>query len=154
MEADSSYVLDGYPYMHDIRNDSFFAPLLYDDPFVFSYVSGARVCEKNKRWHHLTLDPFLGLLFNGDAEEPSPTPSKHRLSQGASIGIGVGVAAVVIVIAVLVILSIQVPAVKHFFRPFSKRTDQRLTTYKKPDGDGTPRGSWTAAVKPAGQKAE
>ena len=127
MESDTSYVLDGYPYSHPDRNVTDFPPLEQIDPFSLSFVTGTRVCENNTKWDHLTVDPFLGLLFNGQpdlTQPPTPSTKRSRLSTGQAVGIGISVVVLLGLFVAIAIVATQVPAVKHFFRPYAKRSEQ------------------------------
>lgn len=135
--------MDIPPHIHKVHNETIFDPFVYSQPFVLPFITGSRVCEENKRWKHLTVDPFLGLLFNGGtgvSQPPAPSTKKYHLSTGGAIGIAIG-AVVIIAIAVI---STQVPAAKYFFRPHAKRYDE-VSKKSLGESNRATSANWTAA---------
>lgn len=131
-DSETSFVLNGMPYVHELNaNGTFYSKLQYDASFNFNFWTGTRICEDLIRWENLSIDPFLGLIFNGQddlTKPPSPSTRKNRLSTGAAIGIAIGAIAIVGAVIALAIVSYKVPAVKHFFRPFSERSEREAST--------------------------
>lgn len=153
MESETSFVLDGVPYAHNY-NETTYTNLEYESSFTLGFWTGTRVCEDVIRWENMSIDPFLGIIFNGEpdlSQPPSPTNSKKRLSTGASVGIAIGVIAIVGAAIAIAVVSTKVTAVQHFFRPFSARTDREASA-RLDTGARSSNAGWTATKPVSGVK--
>lgn len=141
-QVESAYVLDGIPYVRlpdaDITQMD---DLPVPDATVVSFFSGTRVCESNWYWNNISIDPFVGLF-----SVESNTPAAKRTA--VYVIVLPVVFGVVLLLAVgLIIAAIVSPAVRVFFRPFSRKRDNRKGNVESQAGERA--SGWTKSAKPA-----
>lgn len=107
------------------------------------------------KFQSIEYDPSIVALFDPpqystDNGAPSTSPSHSKNRKTWVVAVAVSIPLVFVIVATTVLLVIFVPAVKHFFRPYSKRSmgegKDRIesnTLKSSPSSDG-----WTKASKP------
>jgi hypothetical protein len=125
MDIDQSTVLDGVPFVEHNSTIDDPLPLNLEERVVLNIISGTRACDDIINWSSLALDPFLGIIFNGDRniEDPSEPGNVGGLSNGGKIAIGVSFGVIAAISLTIVLLVIFVPKVKYAILPHSKRAD-------------------------------
>lgn len=104
------------------------------------------------RYKDIWYDPSLEILFNPPSPtSPSASPSKIEAAKKQwVVAVAVSIPLLAVIIITVLLLAHFVPAVRHFFRPFSKRPpadrnarSDPTTTRSTSNGD-----RWTRANKP------
>ena len=159
--VDQGYILDGRPAIVAAPLD---APLFFFDLSAGTtgqtYVIPMRMgfCPPYDlsttlffgRYKDIWYDPSLEVLFSSAQPPPSEPPSKAASSKKQwVVAVAVTIPLIAVAIITLLLLSIFVPAVRHFFRPFSQRPSaEKHERTAQPSSTSNPE-RWTRAMKPA-----
>lgn len=152
MDFEKSFLYDDIP-VFQIDPNPLGDRYILESPITvdFSTTSSVPLCAPF-HFRRLIYDPNVGTLFSSPVSSPSdspPPPSQIRDRKTAIIvGAVIGSVLAVIVITII-LLSIFIPSVKHFFRPFSKPRSSLDTTKASIVDQNPSDGSWAKATRPS-----
>ena len=90
-----------------------------DTPFKFCQPTSS-LSENLTRWDRIYYDPSIQVIF-GDLEAPatiSPTEKKNK--HVVAIVVPVVIVALIIIVVIIVVMTLYVPSVRNFFRPYNQ----------------------------------